>query len=321
MRTITVKPILDDKQIKDITGKFLDESYITHLCNEDTIVRKEDGQPLAVFIKNCIPGKLCEDAYYSLRKAVALSNNRGQAAGPIPPDVKVGDKIDGLTVGKIDGNRFWPLKKDGTLSRSPKAKAVYSSIIGYADRYARIPYCRTTEFTYKHFEKYKKALPYIQFISDKFKEYLPERWANQKKQWDETHSDFKIHNSVFTTVTVNKNFRTAAHYDNGDLEEGFGNLTVLKTGNYKGGYTVIPKYGVAVDVGNCDLALFDVHELHGNTKIESNESYERISVVSYFRKKMIQCGSHEQELERLKNKQIFTEGTNHELQDSNTNNS
>ena len=48
----------------------------------------------------------------------------------------MGDKIDGLTVGKIQGNRFYPLKKDGTLSNSPKARAVYSSIVGYADRYA-----------------------------------------------------------------------------------------------------------------------------------------------------------------------------------------
>lgn len=321
MRTITVKPVLTDEQVKDLEGKYLDESYITHLCNEDTIVRKEDGQPLAVFVKNCIPGNIAEDAYHSLRKAVAKSNNRGQAAGPLPPDTKVGDKIDGMTVGKIvaGGNRFIPLKKDGTLSNSPKAKAVYSSIIGYSDRYARIPYCRTTEFTFKHFEKYKKALPYIQFISQKFKEYLPERWANQKKQWDETNDDFKIHNSVFTTVTVNKNFRTACHYDNGDLPEGFGNLTVLKTGDYKGGYTVLPKYGVAVDVNNCDLALFDVHELHGNTKIEADKPYERISVVCYFRKNMIKCGSAIEEEIIAKNRQEG-EGIN-AVQDSNTNNS
>lgn len=302
MKTLTVKPKLTDQQIKDLEGKFLDESYIDILLEEDTKVVDENGRPIAVFIKNVIPHNLAENAYYALRKAVALSNNRGQASGPLPPELKIGDKIDGLTVGKILGNRFIPLKKDGTLSNSPKAKAVYSSIIGYADRYARIPYCRTTEFTYKHFQEYKKAVPYIQFISKMFKEHLPERWQNQKNEWDKTNADFKIQNTVFSTVTVNKNFRTACHYDAGDLPEGFGNLAVLETGKYKGGYTVLPKYGIAVNVRNCDLALFDVHELHGNTAMTSDRPYERISIVCYFRKKMVECGSASDEYERIKNK-------------------
>jgi hypothetical protein len=304
MKTLTVKSKLSEEQIKDLEGQFLNESYIDIILEEDTKVVNEEGKPIAVFIKNVIPHNLAEDAYYALRKAVAKSNNRGQAAGPLPPELKVGDKLDGMTIGKIvGGNRFIPLKKDGTLSNSPKARAVNSSIIGYADRYARIPYCRTTEFTYRHFETYKKAVPYIQYISRLFKEYLPDRWQNQKDEWDKTHQDFKIQDTVFTTVTVNKNFRTACHYDNGDLPEGFGNLAVLETGKYQGGYTVIPKYGVAVNVRNCDLALFDVHELHGNTAITSNRPYERISVVCYFRKKMVQCGSAIDELERLKQKQ------------------
>jgi hypothetical protein len=302
MKTLTVKPKLTDQQIKDLEGKFLDESYIDILLEEDTKIVDENGRPIAVFIKNVIPHNLAENAYYALRKAVALSNNRGQASGPLPPELKIGDKIDGLTVGKILGNRYIPLKKDGTLSNSPKAKAVYSSIIGYADRYARIPYCRTTEFTYKHFQEYKKAVPYIQFISKMFKEHLPDRWQNQKDEWDKTNDDFKIQNTVFSTVTVNKNFRTACHYDAGDLPEGFGNLAVLETGKYQGGYTVLPKYGIAVNVRNCDLALFDVHELHGNTAMTSDRPYERISIVCYFRKKMVECGSASDEYERIKNK-------------------
>jgi hypothetical protein len=302
MKTLTVKPKLTDQQIKELEGKFLDESYIDILLEEDTKIVDENGRPIAVFIKNVIPHNLAENAYYALRKAVALSNNRGQASGPLPPELKIGDKIDGLTVGKILGNRYIPLKKDGTLSNSPKAKAVYSSIIGYADRYARIPYCRTTEFTYKHFQEYKKAVPYIQFISKMFKEHLPDRWQNQKNEWEKTNDDFKIQNTVFSTVTVNKNFRTACHYDAGDLPEGFGNLAVLETGKYQGGYTVLPKYGIAVNVRNCDLALFDVHELHGNTAMTSDRPYERISIVCYFRKKMVECGSASDEYERIKNK-------------------
>jgi hypothetical protein len=278
MKTIILKSKLNDEEIKKLHGNYLDESYIDHLIEDDTIVYDEKENIKAVFLKNIIPQNLCKQAYYSLRKAATKSNNRGQAAGPLPDNLKIGDKIDGLTIGEINGNRFKPLKKDGTLSNSPKAKQVNSGIIGYSDRYARIPYCRTTEFTYKHFEQYKKSLPYIRYISNLFK------------------------NTVFTTVTVNKNFRTASHYDAGDLEEGFGNLAVLQTGDYTGGYTVMPKYGIGLNVRNFDLALFDVHELHGNTEIKSKGFYERISIVCYFRKKMIECGSAKEELERIKHK-------------------
>ena len=107
--------------------------------------------------------------------------------------------------------------------------------------------------------------------------------------------------TAFTTITTNINFKTFIHTDKGDDEEGFGNLAVLHTGEYTGAYTVIAKYGVAVDVRNCDLALFDVHELHGNTPAISKTPYERISIICYYREKMIDCGTSEQELQRIKN--------------------
>ena len=301
MRTIEVNPVLTDEQIRQLHGNFLDESYLKYpVINSDTIVKDENGETLLVFLKNVIPQNIAFEAYKSFRKATYLSNNRGQAAGPLPPELKMGDKIDGLTVGKIQGNRFYPLKKDGTLSNSPKAKAVYSSIVGYADRYSRIPYCRTTEFTRKYFDEYKKTLPYVKFIGDLFARYIPERYEAQKKAWDQTHVDFKIPQTPFTTITVNKNFRTACHYDAGDLKEGFGNLGVLQAGDYKGAYTILPKYGIGVDVRSCDVAFFDVHELHGNTQAISKTPYERISIICYYRKKMVECGTAMEELERIK---------------------
>ena len=122
----------------------------------------------------------------------------------------------------------------------------------------------------------------------------------QKKLTEITNKDFIIENTTFTTVTVNKNYRTACHYDAGDYKKGFGNLGVLRQGNYSGGYTVIPKYGIGIDLYDGDVALFDVHELHGNTEIKRKAISERISVVCYYRENMIFCGSKEYELERAK---------------------
>ena len=48
------------------------------------------------------------------------------------------------------------------------------------------------------------------------------------------------------------------------------------------------------------MALFDVHEVHGNTEAEKQSYFERISVVCYYREKMIYCGNKEYELNRAK---------------------
>jgi hypothetical protein len=62
----------------------------------------------------------------------------------------------------------------------------------------------------------------------------------------------------------------------------------------------LPKYGVGLNIGHGDVALFDVHEVHGNTAPKKISYYERISVVCYYREKMIYCGSKEYELDRAK---------------------
>ena len=305
MKKIICKVKLQDEEIDKLIGQYpTDDTYDT-LINEDCDGYNEEGKLLFRFRKNCIPTNVAKQAYPFLRKAGAVtSNNRGQSAGPFD-NVKVGDKVDGLTVGKlVSGNRFIPLKKDGTYSNSPKAKQVRSNVIGYLDRVVRIPFCRTTEYTRKHFEEYKSALPFIKAIDDVYRINEPEKYAIQKGFADKTSQDFVIKGTAFTTVTVNKNFKTACHYDKGDLPNGFGNLAVLQAGDYDGSYTVMPKYGVAFDVRSCDVCLFDVHELHGNTPITSKGYYERIAIVCYYRTNMEHCGNAQQELEKAKHRQV-----------------
>jgi hypothetical protein len=108
---------------------------------------------------------------------------------------------------------------------------------------------------------------------------------------------FLVPETPFTTVTVNKTFRTAAHYDAGDLNEGLSNLLTLSNdGKYTGGYLIAPEYRVAVNPRPGDLLLINNHEvMHGNTPIVCEEGSERISLVVYFREKMLELGSKEYE--------------------------
>lgn len=300
MKLLKLNPILDEEQISNLKGTFFTKDLIKHHITEDTKIVNENGDILAVFKKNAVPKEVIDKCRSSFRKSISVSNNRGQAAGPIPDNYKIGDKIDGLTIGKIMGNRFLPLLKSGKLSKSAKARAVKSSIIGFSDRYPRIPYCRTSMWTQRNWKEYNNCLPYIKYVDAFFKQHAPARYKIQKKMAEKSSQDFIIKDTAFSTVTVNKNFRTAGHYDNGDLKEGFGNLGVISRGDYEGSITVIPKYGIGLDLKNGDLAIFDVHELHGNTETTTKTFYERISVVCYYREKMIYCGNADYELNRAK---------------------
>lgn len=311
MRTITAKAKYTDEEIKKLEGYFIKDHHYDQVIDYDCDAYKEDGTPLFFFRKNIIPSGVCEQAYKALRHAVAKGGNRGAAGGvPEKRTDKVGLKFneDGTIekTNKTGKTRGFRVNKNGTISKTHEAFVkVESGIAGYFDRGTRFPYCRQTSFNEHKFQKFKAAYPYIKIISDKFQEVCPERWQAQKDMIDKTSSDFYIKGTVFSTITINRNFRTAIHTDKGDLKEGFGNLGVLEAGNYDGALTVMPKYKVAFNVRSGDVCFFDVHEYHGNTEIKGKGKFERISVVCYYRKNMIYCKSALEEMEiakRLKNR-------------------
>ena len=178
------------------------------------------------------------------------------------------------------------------------ANGVMSGIAGWYDRYPRIPYGRATSYTAREPEKFAMAYPFLQSLAKGFKDLLPWRYANQMEAANKLDPAFLVPGTPFTTITVNKTFRTAAHRDAGDLNSGLSNLLVLSNnGNYSGGYLIAPEYRVAVNVRPGDLLLINNHEvIHGNTPIVLNdEEAERVSLVCYFRENMLQLGSKEYE--------------------------
>lgn len=306
MHTITAKAKYTDEEIKKLEGYFIQDHQVDTIIDYDCDAYKENGEPLFFFRKNVIPSNICEEAYKSLRFAVAKGGNRGSAGGvPDKRNDKVGLKFneDGSVekTNKVGKTRGFRVNKNGTISKTHEAfTKVESGIAGFFDRQTRIPYCRQTSFNEHQFEKFKKGYPYIKYISDLFKDVCPDRWEAQNNIIEKTTKEFYIPNTVFTTITINKNFRTAIHQDKGDLPEGFGNLGVLEAGNYEGAITVLPKYGIGFNVRSGDVCFFDVHEYHGNTEIKGKGKFERISVVCYYRKNMIFCKSAIEEQEIAK---------------------
>lgn len=208
------------------------------------------------------------------------------------------------------------IKKQGGISKMKVNNQVASNPIGFYEsgkNFADLP-CRLTHFTRTNFEKYNDGLPFIQHIDKLFQKLIPEAHNKQLTRAD-TKPHLKIPKTAFSTVTINRNFRTAMHRDAGDFKDGFGNLTVIERGKYHGGYTIFPQYGVAIDLRNNDFVAMDVHQWHCNTPMYETEEdkafndtldyafkdnpevgtvgiyekYTRISFVCYLREKIADC--------------------------------
>jgi len=294
--TYKLKPKCSFEESREYFGKFATDKDYSILINDDCDAYKENGEPLFFFRKRKIPSEICREAYHGFKAAAVKTENRGAAAGSLTDTEKSHVATSNL--------RYKRIKKDGTMSKTTRAVQVSSGIAGFFDRNTRHPYCRQTRYTELEREKYLRGVPFLQYISALFEDACPERYEAQKEMIEKTHKDFVIGGTVFTTVTVNKNFRTAYHTDAGDLKEGLGNLAVLRAGKYEGGYTVMPRYDCAFDLGSGDVCFFDVHEFHGNTEIVAKSPYERISIVAYYRENMKFCDSMEEELKRAQHRVI-----------------
>jgi len=286
-KIIKVKPCLSDEEVNKLKGDLLSEKdYRTLITYDADVYCEETGKTIAKFRKKVIPSNIAKTAFDNLKSASKPTNNRAVGGGK---------NDDGQLQKKV-------VKKDGTVSNTQRAFTdVNSGIVGYFDRNARFPYCRQTAFNEKEFSKFKKAYPIIKFVDTAYSKLMPDEYALQRAEADNTSKDFVIRDTAFTTVTVNKNWQTAVHTDKGDFEKGFGNLVALRKGRYVGGYFVVPKWGVAFDLQNCDLLLVDVHQWHGNTPIQKiDDDALRISLVMYYRKNMIHCGTAAEEVEIAK---------------------
>ena len=310
---------------------------------------------LLKFRKRVISDKLIDVGWNSYKDLAKASRGRGASAGPINPESqywskrnlvktskwstsyltpkgnKLKEELDKLTDEEIkekyssdikDNNSDRDsiineiIKKNNGISKMKVNNQVASNPIGYYEanrNFANLP-CRLTHFTRVNYEKYNNGLKFIQRIDTLFKKLIPEAYQKQRERADKKEH-LKITNTAFSTVTINRNFRTALHRDAGDFKEGFGNLTVIERGKYHGGYTVFPQYGLGINIRNNDFCAMDVHQWHANTPIYETEedkkynetlekdyndnpevgteglykNYTRLSFVCYLREKILNC--------------------------------
>ena len=264
---IRVRTKIPESEMEQKVGKILAESDYNVRLTGPARVMLPDGKPLLIYLPRYLNGERFEQAYDVLHP-IKMSGNRGLASG-----------APGFTVG---GRRRY--------------KQVNSAIIGSVDPLGNTPYCRTTAWTGDHTEEFSSLFPLFMDVDRAFAEYVPERYTAQKQRANATLPEWMVGDTVFTTMTVNNTYPTGVHKDAGDLDEGFSCLTTWRRGNYSGGHLTFPEWRVSVDLQDGDLILMDAHHWHGNTALNLlTADAERISLVLYYRTKVADCASAEEE--------------------------
>lgn len=318
-KEIILKQKMTDDQIKAREGTYFSEKDVDEIIDYDADVYAEDpdapgGKKLLFKLrKNVIPHDLIKLAWKNFYKSANASRNRGAAAGPIDVKSKYWTRRK-LNKKSIKGWSAQYMEK-GKLSKMRVNNNVFSSVLGYFEKtpFMGLP-CRLTSYTQLYFDQYKAGTPYIEKIDELFKKLVPDRYDVQYKR-AKGNPAFQIGNTSFSSVTINRNFRTGLHMDAGDLREGFGNLSVIERGKYKGGYTIFPRYKVGIDLRTGDFVAMDVHEWHCNTELKEeiedkkfnssipeiyrndketgtqgiDKLFSRVSFVCYLREKLADC--------------------------------
>ncbi len=288
MIDVRVRTRIPDDELEAKKGKIVTEADYNLLVTGPTKLRRPEGDVLAVYLPGVLLAELTE-AYPILHTIRGTTDNRGLASGT-------------------------PRQQRGEQKRT-RTRSITSATIGAVDpgpsshSGGRLPACRLTAWTGRHLPEWLQLAPVFEAIAHHFSQQVPNRYAVQQEMAAATSPEWVIPGTPFTTVTVNNTYSTGVHQDAGDLEAGFSTLAVVRRGAYTGGQLVLPRYRVAFDLRDGDLLLFDAHEWHGNTgmrcpHVEGDlaklcpEGCERVSLVAYFRTKVADCGTAEEEAAR-----------------------
>ena len=117
----------------------------------------------------------------------------------------------------------------------------------------------------------------MKHIDHVYRHLAPKNYWSQRRAVKNQSS--LVHGTAFSTVTVNRKFRTAIHTDSNNYADGLAVMTLLKGTHATGGKLLFPKYKLSVELCEGDVIVYDVSEYHCNSAV----SGDRLSCVFYLR--------------------------------------
>jgi len=312
---VVVSAKMTNDEIKAKEGTYIDgDGYEIFDRDVDVYAKLPDGKEklIAKLRKSVIDPDLIKVGWEGFWITAGPSRNRGAAAGPIAVKSNYWKKKKPINIKGWSANYQIP-GKDVSLMRVNNN--VFSSVLGYfnATPFMKLP-CRLTSYTERYWKYYKHGLPFIKAIDKCFETLVKDKYALQLAAAKEKPL-LRIDDTAFSSITINRNFRTALHVDDGDFKDGYGNLSVLERGSYHGGHTLIPQFKIGFNVRTGDFLAMDVHQWHCNTDmyetaedkkankglpkihkdsletgtLGAEKVFSRVSFVCYLREKLREC--------------------------------
>jgi hypothetical protein len=213
--------------------------------------------------------------------------------------------VDGRRGNAVHRDAKLPLLcKDGTVSGSrihhvPKLRSLGDAAsfrFGYSGRDPLNPYARKTGDWEHYPEVFGEMLELFRTLDSKYREIAPEAHSRQSEA--ARNSPWTIQDTCFSSVTVNRNWQSALHTDDGNF--GPAVATVLTKGEPKGADLAFLQYFLPVRLRPGNVLVADTRdEFHGNTALYGvlGKTY-RISFFAYLHDSTLRCGSFEEEAGR-----------------------
>lgn len=159
--------------------------------------------------------------------------------------------------------------------------------------------CTTAALAHEDPAGHNIVCNYASKVSKYYEQFNPELYHRHAAQTKRVLDEWTIPDSVFTSGIINFNNPLLYHYDGGNFTNVWSNMLVFKH-DIVGGYLSCPDYGIAFELPNNSLIMFDGQGLiHGVTPIGlMSEHAYRYSVVFYSLKQMWSCLPIDEEIAR-----------------------
>jgi hypothetical protein len=184
-----------------------------------------------------------------------------------------------------------------------------SRIFGYAPRNVlRGHPCRSTSMATEHPEEHAAICEAAPAVDAQYQRFFPTVHDQHRDAATRVREQWMIPGSVFTSGIVNYNNPLQYHFDAGNFSQvcsamiGFRHKT-------QGGHLACPELGLAFEIGDRSLILFDGQKLlHGVTPIKRlAEDAFRFTIVYYSLKQMWNCETVKGEVDALRTRRTATE--------------